>query len=190
MEIAAEGADDVTLVDDAGRPVGRRARATVHDRATPLHLAFSCYLLRHDGQLLLTRRALSKPTWPGVWTNSFCGHPRPGEDVTDAVGRYAAKELGVAVSHLTCVLPDFRYRAVDASGVVENEICPVFVARTKDEPVPDPTEVVELRWVTVEQVRDVVERMPFLVSPWMSLQMPRLREHLHQPSAAEEVAAP
>jgi isopentenyl-diphosphate delta-isomerase len=187
--VETDSADDVTLVDDEGRPVGRAPRASVHDADTPLHLAFSCYLLRSDGQLLLTRRALSKPTWPGVWTNSFCGHPRPGEGVTQAVQRYAAKELGVTLSHLECVLPDFRYRAVDASGVAENEICPVFLASTTDEPQPEPTEVVELRWVPVDRVRDLVERTPFLVSPWMSLQVPLLGDRLVGPSL-EEVAAP
>ncbi len=92
-----EPADDVVLLDDDGAPVGRAARSTVHTATTPLHLAFSCYLVRPDGAVLLTRRALTKRTWPGVWTNAFCGHPRPGEDVVDAVARHACHELGLTV---------------------------------------------------------------------------------------------
>src|SRR5699024_7430315 len=94
--------------------------------------AFSAWLVR-DGKLLLTRRALTKQTWPGVWTNSFCGHPAPGESNADAVYRRAVVELGIDPSDLSApevVLPDFAYRAVDSSGIVENEICPVLLRRS------------------------------------------------------------
>jgi isopentenyl-diphosphate Delta-isomerase len=171
--------DEVQLLDDGGRPIGVAPRAEVHTSATPLHLAFSCYLSRPDGDLLLTRRALTKRTWPGVWTNSFCGHPRPGEPVEDAIARHARHELGVRVEDIVCVLPDFRYRATDASGIVENEVCPVYLAVTEEEPVPRPDEVMELRWVDPHQVRQLVATAPFLVSPWMVLQveaLPTLRQ--------------
>jgi isopentenyl-diphosphate delta-isomerase len=159
--------DSVVLLDDDGRPVGTAPRATVHDAATRLHLAFSCYLLDGDGRLLLTRRAVTKRTWPGVWTNSFCGHPRPGEDSAAAVVRYAAHELGTAVTDLRCVLPDFRYRAVDASGVVENELCPVYVARIDGPLVPNPEEVAELRWLTQSELRGALTAAPWALSPWL-----------------------
>ena len=71
--------DLVVLVDDDGHPRGTANRLTVHGTDTPLHFAFSCHLVDAAGRILVTRRALEKKTWPGVWTNSFCGHPRPGE---------------------------------------------------------------------------------------------------------------
>lgn len=166
-----EAADDVVLLDDDGAPVGRAARSTVHTATTPLHLAFSCYLVRPDGAVLLTRRALTKRTWPGVWTNAFCGHPRPGEDVADAVARHACHELGLTVHDARLALPDFRYRAVDASGTVENEVCPVYVARVDETPDPDPYEVMDLRWSTPDEVVGVVAAAPWAVSPWMVEQL-------------------
>ncbi len=48
---------------------------------------------------------------------------------------------------LELALPSFRYRAVDASGIVEHEICPVYVARADSDPQPNPDEVAEYRWV-------------------------------------------
>ena len=163
--------DLVVLLDDAGQPSGSAPRATVHTTDTPLHLAFSCYLFDPSGRLLLTRRAVTKRTWPGVWTNSFCGHPRPGEDTVAALHRYAAHELGVEVTGVTCLLPQFRYRAVDPGGVVEHELCPVYAAHTGDQPRPHPDEVAELRWVELDELRGLVALAPWALSPWLVKQV-------------------
>jgi len=139
----SENSEQVVLVDDEGTPIGVADKATVHHDKTPLHLAFSCHVFRPDGKVLITRRALTKKTWPGVWTNAVCGHPGPDEDTTDAIARRVRHEVGLEISDIAPVLPDFRYRAVDASGVVENEICPVFTARTTGEPSPRDDEISE-----------------------------------------------
>ncbi|SKB06990.1 isopentenyl-diphosphate Delta-isomerase [Aeromicrobium choanae] len=159
--------DLVVLLDDERRPIGTAPRQDVHGHDTPLHLAFSCYLIDGQGRVLLTRRALGKRSWPGVWTNSFCGHPRPGEDLVDAVSRHGRGELGLEPASIRPFLPDFAYRAVDASGVVENEVCPVFVARATDDAQPHPDEVEELRWVDVSDLRETVRIAPWALSPWL-----------------------
>ena len=163
----------VVLLDDAGRSIGTARKADVHDAATPLHLAFSCYLFDDAGRVLLTRRALDKKAFPGVWTNSFCGHPAPDEPMDDAVMRRAGAELGVGITDLQCVLPDFRYRAVDAGGVVENEICPVYRARVAGPLDVDPEEIMDSAWVPWDQLRAAVE-MPWAISPWAVEQVPLL----------------
>lgn len=159
--------DDVVLLDDAGRPVGITTKAAVHGTDTPLHLAFSCHVLNRQGQVLVTRRALSKATWPGVWTNSFCGHPRPAERLSAAVQRRADHELGLRLSGIELELPTFRYRAVDASGVVENEVCPVFVAWTSLPPRPNPSEVMDHAWVDPRELGRSIRLTPWAFSPWL-----------------------
>lgn len=169
--------DHVVLLDEAGRPVGTAPRLEVHGAETPLHLAFSTYLFNADGRVLLTRRGLGKRTWAGVWTNSCCGHPRPGEGVEQAARRRIREELGLSVGPLYSVLPEFRYRAVDASGVVENEICPVYVGFvTEDHVTPDPDEVAEWEWVDWPGLVASVQATPRVFSPWSVLQVPQVAQ--------------
>ncbi len=169
-----ESSELVVLLSEDGAAIGTAEKATVHTEDTHLHLAFSCHVFNREGQILVTRRALEKKTWPGVWTNSFCGHPAPEEDFVEAIHRRAEQELGLKLASVKSALPDFRYRAVDASGIVENEICPVFIAIVDDEPVPNPAEVAEYAWAEPEALLASVEKSAFAFSPWLTLQLPRL----------------
>ncbi len=168
------GPELVVLLAEDGTPVGTQDKASVHTEATPLHFAFSTHVFNEAGQILVTRRALTKKAWPGVWTNSFCGHPGPGEAPEEAVVRRARQELGMTVRSITPALPDFRYRAVDASGIVENEICPVFTAVIDGPIAPSPEEVMDVQWVEPARLVDAVEATPWAFSPWLTLQLPLL----------------
>jgi isopentenyl-diphosphate delta-isomerase len=166
--------EQVVLLSDDGYPVGVADKVAVHTTDTALHLAFSCHVMNEAGEVLVTRRALSKLTWPGVWTNSFCGHPGPGESMEDAIARRAERELGITVSRVELVLPDFRYRAVDASGIVENEVCPVYRAYTSDAIEPRADEVAEFSWIEPQSLRNAAAAAPFAFSPWLVWQLDEL----------------
>jgi isopentenyl-diphosphate delta-isomerase len=155
----------IVLVDDEGRAIGNLPKRLVHHGETPLHRAFSAYLFDDDGRLLVTRRADDKATFPGMWTNTVCGHPGPGEDDESAIARRARDELGLDVAALRPAVPGYRYRA-EFRGVVENEICPVYVGRFSGRPAPDPTEVGDwalLDWTAFRQ-RQAAEGDAW--SPW------------------------
>ena len=163
----------VVLLDRWGAPVASADKATVHHRATPLHLGFSCHLVRR-GHVLLTRRAAVKRTWPGVWTNACCGHPRPGESLREAVTRHLRHELGVAPSTMTLAIGDFAYRATMGDGTVEHELCPVVVAEFDGDPDPNPAEVDDWCWVPWPQVVERARSDPRSLSPWSVLQIDQL----------------
>ena len=182
MSPTAAASDLVVLLDDQGSPIGTAPKATVHTTDTALHLAFSCHVFDAQGRVLVTRRALAKKTWPGVWTNSFCGHPRPDERTEDALARHAQHELGLILQDVAVALPRFRYRATDAGGTVENEICPVYTAHAVDDPQPNPAEVAEYAWVDPVRLGAALQATPWAFSPWLVLQAEQLRAYT--PSAA------
>ncbi|MET3807696.1 isopentenyl-diphosphate delta-isomerase [Nakamurella sp. UYEF19] len=158
----------VVLMSQDRQPVGELPKAFVHHADTPLHLAFSAYLVDESGRLLMTRRALTKVTWPGVWTNSCCGHPGPDESMQDAIARRVDSELGLQIEGIRCALPDFAYRARDASGIWENEICPVFFATVHPSAQirPNRGEVMEWSWTEWSDVVAATAAAPFAFSPW------------------------
>lgn len=174
LERPADDVELVVLLDDDGAATGTAPKATVHHERTPLHLAFSCYVFDGDGRLLLTQRAHHKPTFPGVWTNSVCGHPAPGEALDAAVTRRADEELGLGLASLELAVPSFRYEAVGDNGVRERELCPVFTATATSEPVADPAEVADLAWVPWTTFRDEVLAGTRAVSPWCAEQVAAL----------------
>jgi isopentenyl-diphosphate delta-isomerase len=139
----------VVLCAPDGSAVGTAPKTSVHHGDTPLHLAFSCYVFDPAGRVLVTRRAYGKATFPGVRTNSCCGHPAPGEGMTVAVLRRLAHELAIIPARLDLILPTFRYRATAPDGTVENELCPVYRAVTENhvQVSVHPPEVDDAWWV-------------------------------------------
>ena len=186
----AQLTEHVVLLDEQGHALGTADKAEVHHADTPLHLAFSCYLFDADGHVLVTQRALSKRTFPGVWTNSCCGHPAAGEDLAEAVRRRVGQELGAAISDPVLLLPRFRYRA-EQDGVVENEMCPVFVATVDGTVTPDPAEVEEVRWEPWADFRASVLDGSREVSAWCREQVAQLPEEpLSAPPASVDDLPP
>ena len=155
----------IVFVDESGTPIGTGPKADSHHADTRLHLAFSVFLFNSEGELLLQQRALTKKTWPGVWSNSCCGHLLPGERTEDAAARRLSHELGLSGIELTIALPDFRYRA-ELDGVVENEICPVLLGFTDRSPNPNPEEVNAVKWMPWNEVLQSVANPQSQLSPW------------------------
>jgi len=169
--------EQIVFVNRFGEPKGQPGpKLKSHHSNTKLHLAFSCYIFRRkDGAFLVTQRALSKKVWPGVWTNSACGHPAPGESMEHAISRRAKAELGIDnLSHLRCLVPDYVYKTPPFRDVVEHEFCPIFAAVTADEPKRNPREVEDYIWVPWAQYVRMLSSEAGVMSWWSKDQYKRI----------------
>jgi isopentenyl-diphosphate delta-isomerase type 1 len=158
----------VVLVDENNNPVGTAPKATVHTTDTPLHRAFSLFLFNSQKQLLLTKRAETKKTFAGVWTNTVCGHLAPNETPIESAKRRLEQELGMKndeVRGLTEAAP-YRYRFSDKNGIVENEICPILIGHTDSDPIPSPSEVDDWKWMDWEDFLQEISANADIYSPW------------------------
>lgn len=157
--------DMLVIVDENNVPIRTAPKLATHDGDTPLHRAFSVFIFDAEGKLLLQQRALSKKTWPGVWSNSCCGHVMLHENLFNAAARRLKYELGIANVQLKLILPNFRYRA-EKDGVVENELCPVLVGSYMGKVNPNATEVNATRWVNWTDFTREVQDPANDYSPW------------------------
>ncbi|MES4907474.1 MULTISPECIES: isopentenyl-diphosphate Delta-isomerase [unclassified Streptomyces] len=152
------------LVDEDGRTIGTAEKLSAHLAPGRLHRAFSVFLFDDRGRLLLQRRALGKYHSPGVWSNTCCGHPYPGEPPFVAAARRTGEELGVAPALLR-EAGTVRYNHPDpVSGLVEQEYNHLFAGLVRTAPYPDPQEIDETAFVTPEELARLLERNPF--SAW------------------------
>jgi isopentenyl-diphosphate delta-isomerase len=167
--------EQIVLLDERGRPTGTAPKLASHHGQTPLHQGFSCYIFNENGEFLLTRRAKSKKVWPGVWTNSVCGHPAPGETIEDAIKRRAEYELGIAeLSDIKPVLKNYRYKTPPFNGIVENEFCPVYYAKLYSGLHPNKDEVEDYKWVNWKKLDADIALKPELYSFWFKDQLQSL----------------
>lgn len=164
----------VCLVDPDGTQLGVRDKEPAHREPVSLHRGVSLYVFRGQ-DLLVSQRSFHKKTWPGVWTNTCCGHPGPGESATAAALRHLYHELGASrVDGAHVVLPDFRYEVTMGNGWAENEICPVVAATVDGDwrVAPEPSEVADHRWLPWPTFVQLA--LLGLTSPWSQLQVREL----------------
>lgn len=135
---------EVILVDATDTPVGRCEKLAAH-RAGVLHRAFSVFIFDADGRWLLQRRHPDKYHSGGLWTNTCCSHPQPGQETIDAALLRLRQEMGIDVPLKP--LFQFLYHAQFDNGLAEHELDHVLVGRFDGAPLPNPAEVCDWRWV-------------------------------------------
>lgn len=176
----------VVLVNEQNNEIGTAPKDTVHTSDTPLHRGFSLFLFNSKNELLVTKRASSKKTFPGVWSNTICGHPGQGESASGAARRRLKEELGIELekgSELREIqgLTPYRYRFADSRGIVENEICPILVAYSDINPSPNPDEISDWKWIPWEAFLKDIQKDKDKYSPWCIEEALILQKtHFHQ----------
>ena len=165
----------VVLVDANDTELGSAPKGRVH-RTGERHRAVSVFLFDDEGRTLLQRRADGKYHSPGRWSNTCCGHPRPGEAAMDAARRRLREEMGVECT-LTHVVT-FEYRADVGLGLLEHEVDHVFRGDFVGTPAPDAAEVSDFRWVGLAELRRDCMDSPERYSAWLPLALERIGKHL------------
>jgi isopentenyl-diphosphate delta-isomerase len=159
--------ESVILVDAENKAIGSYGKINAH-RDGKLHRAFSILITNPDGELLLQQRAASKYHFAQRWSNTCCGHPRPGEQTLAAARRRLQEELGFSVPLEE--VTDLRYRVKDPdSSLIEHEHLHVFQGRYTGEPYPNPDEVSAYRWMLPTRVRRSLALCPNVFTPWFVL---------------------
>jgi isopentenyl-diphosphate Delta-isomerase len=158
--------DLVTLVDRDDNVVGAEEKIRAH-REGKLHRAFSVFVFDEDRRLLIQRRATGKYHSAGLWSNTCCGHPRPGESTGNAAARRLPEEMGFScqLRHAFQVV----YRADLDNSLVEHELDRVYVGRFSGVPRPNPLEVDATMWVAPEELRSRILEEPHRYTAWLRL---------------------
>ncbi len=160
----------VVLVNERDETIGIEEKTRAHVLGA-LHRAFSVFIFNTAGHLLVQRRALTKYHSRGLWSNTCCGHPRPGETIAHASRRRLREEMGFE-SNLNEVF-SFLYRANLEDGLIENEYDHVLVGSFEGVPNPDPSEISEWRWMDLETLRVDLKRHPGEYTYWLELSLDR-----------------
>lgn len=167
--------ETVIRVDANDREIGTAAKGASHDGAGLLHRAFSVHIVDPLGRILVQRRSAGKRLWPGFWSNSCCSHPRPGEATAEAVRRRVGEELGLAIEAPE-YLYKFQYHAAFGAAGSEHEICWVYLARSAQDPTPNPVEIAEWGWWSpAELSRRLADDGERLFTPWFRQEWAELR---------------
>ncbi|MBL8087626.1 MAG: isopentenyl-diphosphate Delta-isomerase [Chthonomonas sp.] len=157
----------VQIVDDNGQTIGSMEKLAAHEHGGTLHRAVSVLLFNSRGELLIQRRAATKYHFGGLWANSCCSHPAPGEEPLAAGRRTCERELGISPELRE--VGAFTYGAHDdRSQLTEREYDHVLTADWDGELHPNSTEVQEIRWVALDALRSEMQREPERFAPWLS----------------------
>jgi len=158
--------EKVILVNEHDEAIGTMEKLEAHQKGL-LHRAISVFIFDSQGRLLLQQRAAHKYHSAGLWTNTCCSHPAPGESTLDAAHRRLEEEMGMCTP-LTFAFT-FRYRAAFDNGLIEHELDHVFVGYTDEVPIPNSEEVAAYRWADRETIDRENSKHPEAYTAWFKL---------------------
>lgn len=167
----------LVLVDEQDNPTGYMEKMEVHRKAL-LHRAFSVFLFNSNGEMLLQRRAMNKYHSGGLWTNTCCSHPYPGETPAEAGRRRMKEELGFE----TAVKPifSFIYKAALDNELTEYEFDHVLIGEYDGSVHPNEDEVGDYCYKSMDDLRSSLNCHPQLYTAWFQIAFPMLDEYLEK----------
>ena len=168
---------DVILVDEHDNPVGTMGKQEVHEKAL-LHRAFSVFIFNNKQELLLQKRAANKYHSAGLWTNTCCSHPKPGEDIAEAAQKRLKEEMGFNTDIQKVF--SFLYKAPFDNGLTEHEYDHVFVGYFTGLVQPNPNEVSDYCYQSLEEIRTNILMKPGHFTEWFKIALPKVEAYLKE----------
>lgn len=165
--------EQVILVNEQDIELGVMEKMEAHEKAL-LHRAFSVFIFNDQHELLLQQRAISKYHSGGLWTNTCCSHPRPGEAVADAALRRLKEEMGFETSLSKAF--DFTYKAPFSNGLTEYEFDHVFTGTYNGAIEPNTDEVESYAYYSFAEVAEMLQKNPDAFTVWFHIAFPKVRE--------------
>jgi isopentenyl-diphosphate delta-isomerase len=165
---------NVILVDELDNELGIMEKLEAHEKAL-LHRAISVFIFNSKKELLLQRRAFGKYHSEGLWTNTCCSHPLPGETTIEAGKRRLKEEMG-----MTCELSgtfSFVYKAEFENGLTEYELDHVLIGYSDETPHLNPEEAIAFQWMSLPQLEEEIRLKPHLYTEWFKI---LILEHMNE----------
>jgi isopentenyl-diphosphate delta-isomerase len=169
--------EHVILVDEKDNELGTMEKMEAHRKAL-LHRAFSVFIFNSRGEMILQQRASNKYHSGGLWTNTCCSHPRPGESVKAAAQRRLGEEMGLKCSIHS--LFSFVYKASLDNELTEHELDHVFVGHTNDQPSINLSEVMDWKYANASTIMSEVDSHPDNYTEWFKICLPELMQRLNE----------
>jgi len=167
--------EQVILVNEQDEQIGLMNKMEAHEKAL-LHRAFSVFVMNDKDELMLQQRAAEKYHSPLLWANTCCSHQRDGETSLNAGKRRLQEEMG-----FVCELKElfsFIYKAPFDNGLTEHELDHVMIGTYQDAPVINPEEVESYKWMTLEAVKNDMEKQPEIYTEWFKIIFDKFYHHL------------
>ncbi|MFV0237569.1 MAG: isopentenyl-diphosphate Delta-isomerase [Flavobacteriales bacterium] len=166
--------EHVVLVNEKDSPLGLMKKQEAHVKGL-LHRAFSVFIFNDKNETLLQQRASEKYHSPLLWTNTCCSHPRDGETYLEGAQRRLQEEMGIS-----CPLEKkfhFIYRADVGHNLIEHELDHVFIGYYNENPILNPKEVSNFKWLTIEEIQKELRVQPKNYTEWFKI---IFNEYLHR----------
>ena len=169
----------VILVNENDEEIGVMDKLEAHQKGLR-HRAFSIFIFNSKGELLLQRRAEDKYHSPGLWTNTCCSHPSPGEDTLVAANRRLKEEMNLSseLKHLFT----FHYQAEFENQMIENEVDHVFVGKSDQSPELNRQEADKWKYMNIEDLKSELLTYPERFTVWFRLCFEDLVRNMNQAS--------
>jgi isopentenyl-diphosphate delta-isomerase len=143
-----------------------------------LHRAVSVLIFYAKNEWLIQQRAEEKYHSGLLWSNTACSHPMKGETTQDSAERRLQEEMGLDLTLEPAF--SFQYRAEFDNGLIEHELDHVFIGYTENDPLPNPEEVADFRWLRPDLLEAEIANNPENFTAWFKLLVPKIKDHILQ----------